>query len=375
MLRFQKKPSRLRVIFRLILLLLILGGLIAGGIWLFSPKGTSSVVAYRLPCEDNNSLRAFGNYVLYYDGKSIHCLSSTGTVRWSFPIGPNAGFDCTDKILAAWSGSTIYILDQNGTSSYNDNLGESIQFARAGRQYVAAVVGETIRPRLIVKDLTGAHMDEESDAYDDLIILDVDFYGKNGEYMWSLALDVFGLAANTILNTFEVGKMNTGEVSLGESITYDIIYESGQLRVIGTRNMKTFNYRGTEDLAQSALVYGWQLMDHEITERGEALMLFAPTAQGAESQTDIRALRVIGPNLDRRYTMPETSIGGAIWQRTLYAFSSTMLYRAGMLDSRFMTTDLPLDRPITRLIDVTANGRAIVACGDEVYTLTLPTTN
>lgn len=51
-----------------------------------------------------------------------------------------------------------------------------------------------------------------------MIILDLGFYGSNGEYMWTLALDVFGTAANTILNTFEVGKMNTGEVSLGKAL-------------------------------------------------------------------------------------------------------------------------------------------------------------
>lgn len=187
----------------------------------------------------------FGQNVLYYDGVSIHCMSDTGSVRWSFQIGADAGYDCNDSVVVAWAGSTIYILDQNGNSSYNDNLGEEIQFARVGTQYVAAVIGETTSPRLVVKDHTGAHMDEEADAFDTLILLDVGFYGKNGEYMWTLALDVFGTAANTILNTFEVGKMNTGEVSLGEPIAYAVVYENSLLRVINTRKMLTFNDRGT----------------------------------------------------------------------------------------------------------------------------------
>ena len=190
------------------------------------------------------------------------------------------------------SGSTVYILDQNGNSSYNDNLGEEVQFCRIGKQYLGAVVGETDTPRLLVKDLTGAHMDEEADAYKNLILLDLGFYGPNGEYMWTLALDVFGTAANSILNTFEVGKMNTGEVSLGENITYRVLYDNGVLRVINTRKMRAFNYRGTEDTAQSVLVYGWRLLDDEIPERGNALMLFSPTSQ-SDSIYDIRELRLI----------------------------------------------------------------------------------
>lgn len=33
----------------------------------------------------------FGQNVLYYDGVSIHCMSDTGSVRWSFQIGADAG--------------------------------------------------------------------------------------------------------------------------------------------------------------------------------------------------------------------------------------------------------------------------------------------
>ena len=374
MLGTTPKPNRWMVIFRLLALLVVLGIILWGGFNLIAPKPDTAVVSYKLPFPFSDSIRAFGQNVLYYDGANIHCTSTTGTVRWSFPIGSGAGFDCNDRVVAAWAGSTIYILDQNGNSSYNDNLGDSIQFARVGTQYVAAIVGDTVKSYLIVKDHTGAHMDEEAAAYEDLIILDVGFYGKNGEYMWTLALDVFGTAANTVMNTFEVGKMNTGEVNLGESITYDVVYEDSRLRVVGTRSMKTFNHRGTEDTAQNVLVYGWRMIGHEVSERGDALLLFAPTSQ-TENQFDIRELRLINGSNDRRYSLPNTCIGGLIWGRTLYAFSNEVLYRAGMSDSRFSEYALPLPRAATRVIDVTTNGRAIVACGDEVYALTLPTAN
>lgn len=330
------------------------------------------VSANKLPCVYNETIQAFGENVLYYDGVSIHCISPSGSVRWSFQIGSDAGYDANDKIVVAWAGNTIYILDRNGNSTYNDNLGEVIQFARAGDQYIAAVIGETTTPRLVVKDHTGAHMDEEADAYQDLILLDVGFYGKNGEYMWTLALDVFGTASNTLLNTYEVGKMNTGEVSLGEAITYGVLYENSRLRVIGTRRMRSYNYRGTEDSTLGVLVYGWRMIDHEIPERGDAQMLFAPTTQ-TENQYDIRELRVISGTEDHRYTLPDTCLGAAVYEKGVYALSAKELFYAAPGDRRFTAYALPTgDAPATRYITKLDGGRVVVACGEDVFVVTLP---
>ena len=358
--------------------ILILAGIITGIVsvillitTLFAYRPVTKVSAYRLPCDYNDSIKPFGTNVLYYDGVSIHCMNSTGAVRWSFQLGANAGFDCTDDIVAAWAGNTIYIIDNNGNSTYNDNLGESIQFARAGKQYVAAIIGDTTSPRLVVKDHLGAHMDEEADAYQNLLILDVGFYGQNGEYMWTLSLDVFGTAANTILNTFEVGKMNTGEVALGNSITYAVLYENSTLRVINTRKMLSFNYRGTEDTASSILVYGWRLIDSAVPQKGNALMLFAPTAQ-TDSDFDIRELRLISGTTDRRYSLPDTCLGATSWEKNIYAVSATTLFRASMEDNRFTDYALPLSTPATRYIGALNNGNILVACDTEVYVLTLP---
>lgn len=369
--RVKPKMSRRKAFVVLFLILAGVGLLIWGGISLFSVRLVTDVTASLLPCSYSDTIMPFGSNVLYYDGVSIHCMSETGSVRWSFQIGSDAGYDCNDSVVVAWTGSTIYILDQNGNASYNDNLGETIQFARVGTQYVAAVIGETTNPRLLVKDHLGAHMDEEADAFSTLILLDVGFYGKNGEYMWTLALDVFGTAANTILNTFEVGKMNTGEVSLGEPIAYAVVYENSLLRVINTRKMLTFNDRGTEDTAASVLVYGWRLLDSEVPERGNAMLLFAPTSQ-TDSIFDIRELRLISGSTDKRYSLPDTCIGAAVWNKTIYALSATTLYRAGINDSRFITYELPMDSQATRLLGTLNNGHAIVACGDEVYVITLP---
>ena len=367
------KPKFKRVqAYALLFLIVVILGL---GVWLivglFSQKPSSSVSASKLPCLYSETIRPFGENVLYYDGMSIHCMSSTGGLRWSFAIGANADYHCNDENVAAWVGSTIFILDKNGVSSYNDSLGDPIQFARIGKQYVAAAIGDENAPRLVVKDLTGAHMDEESQAFKNLILLDAGFYGNAGQYMWSLSLDVYGTKANTTLNTFEVGKMNTGEISLGEPITYDVVYENSLLRVINTRQMRTFNDRGVEDTAASVLVYGWYHLHSEVPARGNALMLFAPTSQ-AENMHDLRELRLINGSYDKRYSLPENCIGATVWNKSVFAISKTKLYRTGMNENRFTVYDLPLEQPVTRMIGTLSNGRAIVACGQDVYVITLP---
>ncbi len=367
----RRKLSQRAAIIILVAILVLIGLTVWLITNLFREKPSTAVNAYKMPCPNSQNIRPFGNHLLYYDGLSIHCISSTGSVRWSFQVGPAAGFDCTDTAIAAWTGSTLFILDANGNSSYNDSLGEEIQFARIGKQYVGAVIGQTDSPRLVVKDHEGAHMDEEADAYNKLIMLDLGFYGPSGQYMWTLALDVFGTAPNTLLNTFEVGKMNTGEASLGQPITYGVVYENNKLRVVNTRKMLTFDYRGNEDINGSVLVYGWRLLDTEVPERGDALMLFAPTDQ-TENLFDITSLRLLSGSKDKRYTMPDNCVGAAVWNKTIYAFSGTQLFRAGMNDTRFTAFGLPLESPVTRLLGTLSDGKAIVACDDEVYVLTLP---
>ena len=224
----------------------------------------------RLPCYSNQSVTPFRDGLVYYDGASIHHLSSGGTIRWSFPAGTDIRFSTGPTHLAIWSGRQLFLVDRNGNATYNESLEGDVQFARVGERYTAVVVGEDTEPKLLVKDLNGAPVDVETEAYSGLLLLDAGFFGDQGEYMWTLALDVFGTAPNTVLNTFQVGKMNTGSISLGEAMTYKVLYENTRLRVFTTQQVYTYDYRCTQDTNATMLAYGWKLIDYEIPERGRA---------------------------------------------------------------------------------------------------------
>ena len=52
--------------------------------------GSGQVSVNTLPCTADQSITVFGDGILYYDGVSIHAVSGSGAIRWSFAVGSNA---------------------------------------------------------------------------------------------------------------------------------------------------------------------------------------------------------------------------------------------------------------------------------------------
>ena len=84
----------------LILIVLVVGVLV--GLKVISGMGkTTEISATTMPCYAGQDVTPFGENVLYYDGASIHCLTSTGAIRWSFPVGAGASFSVSNTHLVA----------------------------------------------------------------------------------------------------------------------------------------------------------------------------------------------------------------------------------------------------------------------------------
>jgi len=344
------------------LLFLYVLGAFGGG-----PRGLS---VRKLRCVVSQQVTPFGDKVLYYDGTTLFCLNANGTEQWKYALGPGARFTASDSVVAAWIGAHLHILDRNGRATYNDRLPESIQFAKPGRQYVAAVVGEGFSPTLLVKDVNGLAVDSETVAYADKQILDLDFF-ENGNYLWTTALDVYGIAPVTIMNIYRVGAMNTGEVDLGEDVTYKVLYSGQKLHVINTRDLNLYDYRGTIDPFSKQLVYGWQLVD-SVTGSGDALMLFAPAMQ-TEQEQQITELRVLtSGKRDSRYTLPDNCVGAGLKGDTIFAVSADTLYRAEINAQRFSALKLGLNQPVTGFVGKLSNGATLVSSGADVYLISQP---
>ena len=348
--------------------------LIIGAVNLFNYlTRTSTVSALSLPCYAHQDVTVFQDGVLYYDGASIHFVNAGGGIEWSYPVGDGASFSVSENHLVIWAGTQLFIVDAKGKPSYNESMEAPIQFARIGKKYAAVVTGDDLKATLTVKDLQGTQVDSETEAYDGMLLLDCGFYGSNNEYMWTLSYDVYNPAIATIMHTYQVGQMNTGEVNLGEHLAYKVIYADNLLNVFTTQQMYIYDYKGVQNVNDTMLVYGWKYLDHAVPDRGATQFLLAPTAQTSSVQS-ITELRVFSSALDRRYTLPSSCVGAAIDDSRIFAFSDNYLYAGQVSSQRFYAHDmnLPDDRLVTSFVGLTNNGYAVVISNNEVYSVSLP---
>jgi len=334
---------------------------------------TTTVTALSLPCYAHQDVTVFQDGVLYYDGASIHFVNAGGGIEWSYPVGDGASFSVSEDHLVIWAGTQLFIVDAKGKPSYNESMEAPIQFARIGKKYAAVVTGDDLKATLTVKDLQGSQVDTEFEAFDGMLLLDCGFYGSNNEYMWTLAYDVYNPAIATIMHTYQVGAMNTGEVNLGEHLAYKVIYADSMLNVFTTQQMYIYDYKGAQSVNDTRLVYGWKYLDHAVPERGATQFLLAPTAQTSSVQS-ITELRVFSSALDRRYTLPSSCVGAAIDAGRIFAVSDQYLYAGKVASQRFYAYDmnLPDERLATSFVGLTNNGYAIVISNNEVFSVSLP---
>ena len=367
-----RKRRRKQVRNWIILITVVL--LIIGAVNLFNFLTlTSTVSALSLPCYAHQDVTVFQDGVLYYDGASIHFVNAGGGIEWSYPVGDGASFSVSEDHLVIWAGTQLFIVDAKGKPSYNESMEAPIQFARIGKRYAAVITGDDLKATLTVQDLQGTQVDAETEAYDGMLLLDCGFYGANNEYLWTLSYDVYNPAIATILHTYQVGQMNTGEVNLGEHLPYRVIYADNLLNVFTTQQMYIYDYKGVQNVNDTMLVYGWKYLDHAVPDRGATQFLLAPTAQTTAVQS-ITELRVFSSALDRRYTLPSSCVGAAIDAGRIYAVSDNYLYAGNVNSQRFYAHDmnLPDERPVTGLVGLTNNGYAVVFSNDEVYSVSLP---
>ena len=361
--------NKKRVFFLVALLALVaLIGLAVGGVFGGSNKSVSAV---RLRCTSSQDVTPFGNDILYYDGMTMYCLQANGHERWSYALGENASFTCSDTVVAAWMGSQLHIVDKNGKTTYNESLSNAIQFVRVGSKYVAVVMGSDTSPTLVIKDMQGTTMDQESNAYQDTIILDLGFF-SDGEFLWTTSLDPYGSVPDTLLNTYHVSATATGGISLGENLVYAVVYAGTELNVVSTRQLRKYDYRGTQDQSGTVLVYGWQLED-AVPSGTEAMLLFKP-AKSSDYLASINQLRLIWGKTDRRYSLPSACVGAALYNKRIYAFAEDMIYRADLGSRRFTPisiSHLVGGQQVTDCLGILKNGVALLSCMNEVYAVEL----
>ena len=374
----QRRQQRMRQLRNWAILLgaimvVVIGVLVVGGLFFGSGFGNSRITALSLPCYAHQDVTVFRDGVLYYDGASIHFVNAGGGIEWSHSTGDNASFTVSDSQIIIWRGFHLTILNANGDPSYDQDMTETIQFARIGSNHAAIITGEPLTPTVYVKDLQGAQMDTEVSRFDGHYLLDCGFYGARDEYLWTLSYDFYNPVVSSVLHTFQVGQMNTGIATITPHLPDKVLYLNNMLNVFTTQQMYTFDYKGVKDTENTMLVYGWKYIDHDAASRDNANILLAPAKQADETQT-MTDLRVLSTTLDRRFTLPSPCFGAAIRSDRIFAFSPEYIYSGHLNSQRFYAHDVPLpdERLVSEFVGLTTNGYAIVTSGREVSSVSLP---
>ena len=366
----KKFPERLRMMIAaatLVMIIALVLGYALGGTGREAIGRTT-----RIGATLSQNIMPFGDNVIFYDGTTLHCMAAEGGNLWSYQIGTNADYDATQEKIVAWSGNDLYILNNRGRLIYNNKMTDTIQFASAGDEYVAAFVGEPDNGVVTVINSSGQIVDNVSISSQTL--LDIGFFksmtsssAQETELMWVLGLDTTGTVISTELQTFQPGKLSTGKSSLGEHIAYKIYDTEGMLNVVTTRQIMHYNYRVLEE-SNPTLIYGYTVED--IKKIGDVTYQLLIPAQESREGIHLSNVRLMFGGVDRVLHLPSECLAAALGTHSVYGFSQNAVYVCPFNQTSFIPYALPVN--ITAVLGMITDNRVVAASGSGIYVIELP---
>lgn len=341
------------------------GILLAKG--LVSAGGGAAGEATLLPCSAWQGVKPLGEGVIYSDGTHLHALNSSGRQKWNYMVGAGFSFEAGPDGVAAWTGSTIALLDgASGAPLFSGVMNEPVISAVMGSSYAAVLVGENEQnSTLLIMEHGGREIDKIS--LPNLTVLQYGFF-NNGNMLWIMSLDTEGTVPMSQLTTYRPGRMQSGKITDSDQVLYQVMFESPNVYTVGTTHMKVYDYTGVEDITRRMLVYGWYLMDTGGSGSRE-LMAFVPMAQvGAEVK--VSDVRMISGDVDRTVRMPFPCHALAVRGGRVYGFSDQYVMSYGLNDTKASVMQLPVY--CDGMLGITDENQAVLVSGESVYLVTLP---
>ena len=334
---------------------------------LFASSGSRALERVTLlPCTSSQSIEVLDKGVVYSDGTSLRALNAGGRQIWSYVVGAGCGFSVGSGGIAGWSNDLLVSLNAStGDAYFSASLGSTVLSAVSGPVYTAALVGEEGDGTLIIIEKNGREIDRV--ALPDVTVLDYGFF-NNGNMLWVMSLDTNGTVPMSQIATYRPGRMQAGSISDSEQVVYEVMFDTPRVSAIGTTYIRVYDYAGTENTAERKLIYGWYLMDSDVSQ-GETLMAFVPMVEIGTSAA-INDIRLIRGGTDKTIRMPFTCFDVAVRGSSVYGFSSQYVMVHGLNAPRAETYQLPF--ACDGLIGVTAGNAVVLVSGDSVYLVNLP---
>lgn len=311
-------------------------------------------------------LQATANGFVYYDGSTVSSIDTSGSVKWSYLVGSDAGFSATDYGVAAWVGNTITLIDgRTGSTTFNGNMDKSVLSACVGSKYTAVLTGEETNSTMVLMESGGKQISQI--VLEDVSAIDYGFF-SDGALLWVMVCDSNGTVPTCNIQTYRPGKEIVGSIHDNEQLSYAVMFQSSQVLVAGDTYLRTYDYTGTENSAKRRLIYGWYLASFD-SSSNDPLMAFVNDAQ-CKGESDIRDVRIMRSNLDRVLRLPFGCMNVVTVGNTVYGFASDghlVMIGTDQQSARSYQLNLPIDS----VYGVTQDGVAILGRGSTVYLVSL----
>lgn len=366
-----KKPSRWPQLLKRLALYMVIAAIVVVGFYVVRSLIGQSGGPVRINAKPTDNIQAFGDSILYYDGVTLHCINTSGGSKWAYSLGSGANFSCSDNKVVAWTSSLIHVLDKDGRPTYTDRLEGNIRFARIGGTYIAVCMGDEVGSTVRVFTHTGALVENLTDSFTDLYLLDMGFFQSGGQLLWVLGLDIGSTIPISNLSAYEPGKsISTGLQELADGLVYRVYTHNNNLMVVDTSQIRTYNYKVVEQNDISPiLVYGWAVKQTmSIGRNTHVLLEQMPQSNASNLFSELRVVTNYTP-LSLRLHSPCFASG--LTEKGVYAFSTAAIYYAPYGSTTVKT--LPLNYQLTGFICTLQNGHAVVVSGSDVMIIALGT--
>lgn len=315
---------------------------------------------------NNQGIETVDSGFVYYDGSSIGLVNTDATLKWSYRIGANADFDATNYGVAAWSGTSLTLIDAElGTTTFSGTMESEILSARIGEKYTSILLGPEHNSTIVLMEQGGRRVN--SITLTNQTVINYGFF-SNGSLLWVMSLDSSGTVPSCTVNTYRPGKEIVGSIHDNEQLMYGVVFQSSYFCCAGDTYLKVYSYTGDEDKSRRKLVYGWYMAGLSSAE-DDPMMAFVPNDQ-YDSESGMHDVRMIRANLDQQVRMPYGCQSLIPRNDRVYGFS-TEGYVMIAVQGQQKVDAYRLPMLFDKVYGVTADNAAVLGNGNIIYLLNL----
>lgn len=356
--RYRSSKILRRILF-FILLLALLAALGMGAYLIFF-SGSTAINPVFITLAGNNitQVTTVEDHILVVDGTRLNYVNKDGSIKWSCEL-PEANMHPVGSSLlsGAWSANRVIIFDGDGRGVIDQTTSYTIVDIACGNETYALTTWEENQRLVRVLKLDATEVELLRFPYE--TVLDLGFYTSNMSQLWTLSLDSHFTIPVAHLKTFNPGKSTTSNISMSDDVVYRVLPLGDEFITVGTHNLQRWDKTGKN--LYSKLIYGWNLVDMNVDEKGRAQFLFTPSNTSNESAplSALWYIRMDSSNTTTEYrlSLPAGTLSACLGKDQILAFTADALHTTTFAGEKYRS--VPLPTPIES-VEAVLSGKLVV---------------